>query len=185
MRSSTEYLVLGAGMHIHISVVPLDADMRNLPAPEVPVSESQIVHPALPGESTHALGQMMGTHEVQETRSEGANAPVGFHGVLCRSDGSALGNRGAGGAGAVCYRINQSGLWPEPTMVSHFLGPRITNSEAEYEGVLMSLKLVYQKLVDLPDDSDPIEVRLECDSNLVVGQLNGAAAGKNTPHPAL
>ena len=31
----------------------------------------------------------------------------------------------------------------------------------------MSLKLVYQKLVDLPDDIDPIEVRLECDSNLV------------------
>ena len=88
-------------------------------------------------------------------------------------------------AGAVCYRINQSGLWPEPTMVSHFLDPRITNNEAEGEGVLMSLKLVYQKLVDLPDDSDPIEVRLECDSNLVVGQLNGAAAGKNTPHPAL
>ena len=42
----------------------------------------------------------------------------------------------------------------------------------------MSLKLVYQKLVDLPDDSDPIEVRLECDSNLVVGRLNGAAACK-------
>ena len=48
----------------------------------------------------------------------------------------------------------RTGLWPEPTMVSHFLGPRITNNEAEYEGVLMSLKLVYQKLVDLPDDRD-------------------------------
>ena len=64
-------------------------------------------------------------------------------------------------------------------MVSHFLGSRITNNEApeaEYEEILMSLKLVYQKLVDLPEDSDPIEVRLECHSNLVVGQLNGAAA---------
>ena len=63
-------------------------------------------------------------------------------------------------------------------MVSHFLGSRITNNEAEYEGILMSLKLVYQKLVDLPDDSDPIEVRLECDSNLVAGQSNGAVACK-------
>ena len=90
------------------TVVPLDADMRNLPAPEDSASESQIVHPAIPGESAHAIGQMMGTHEVQETRPEGANAPVGFHGVLCRSDGSALGNPGAG-AGAVCYRINHSG----------------------------------------------------------------------------
>ena len=52
----------------------------------------------------------MGTHEVQETSFKGANAPVGFHGVLCRSDGSALGNPGSGGAGAVCYRINPSGL---------------------------------------------------------------------------
>ena len=85
------------------TVVPLDADKRNLPAPEEPVSESQIVHPAVSGESAHALGQMIATREVQETRPEGANAPVGFYGVLCRSDGSALGNPGAGGAGTVCY----------------------------------------------------------------------------------
>ena len=44
------------------------------------------VHQAKPGESAHAIGLMIGTREVQETRPEGANAPV----VLCRSDGSAI-----------------------------------------------------------------------------------------------
>ena len=33
----------------------------------------------------------------------------------------------------------------------------------------MSLKIVYHELVDLPDDSDPIEVLPECDSDLIVG----------------
>ena len=83
--------------HLDIcTVVPLDADKRNLPAPEEPVSESQIDHPAISGESAHAMGQMIETQEVQETRPEGESAPVGFHGVLCRSDGSALGNPDAG-----------------------------------------------------------------------------------------
>ena len=44
------------------------------------------------------------------------------------SDSSALGNPGNGGAGAVYYMINQSGLRSEPTMVSHFLGRSITNT---------------------------------------------------------
>ena len=58
-----------------------------------------------------------------------------------------------------------------PAAPSNFLGSRTTNNGAEYKGILMSLKLFDQKLVDLPDDRDPIEVRRECDSNLVVGQV--------------
>lgn len=43
----------------------------------------------------------------------------------------------------------------------------------------MSLKIVYHELVDLPDDSDPIEVLPECDSDLIVGHLHGTSACKN------
>lgn len=86
---------------------------------------------------------------------------------LLHADGASLGNPGAGGAGAIIY--DETGQMAAE--VSQYLGARVTNNEAEYQGLLQGL----QKALTL--GARKIHIRL--DSELVVRQVLGIYKVKN------
>ena len=75
-------------------------------------------------------------------------------------DGAARGNPGEAGCGAVI--LDEKGTVVKE--LSRYLG-RTTNNVAEYEGLLMGL----EALVQLRKE----RIRVQCDSQLLVRQLNG------------
>ncbi len=78
-----------------------------------------------------------------------------------------MGNPGAGGAGAIIY--DQQG--DVAAEISEYLGSRVTNNEAEYEGLLRGLR----KALDL----GARKLRIRMDSELVVRQILGVYKVKN------
>lgn len=86
---------------------------------------------------------------------------------LIHADGASVGNPGPGGAGAVVYDP-QGKILAE---ASKYLGPKVTNNEAEYQGLLEGLKEA-RKL-----GADKISIRM--DSELVVRQVLGIYKVKN------
>jgi ribonuclease HI len=80
---------------------------------------------------------------------------------LLHADGASLGNPGAGGAGAVIYD-DQGRVAAE---IAQFLGPAVTNNEAEYQALLLGL----ERLRDL----GARKIRIRLDSELVVRQVRG------------
>ncbi|MDR2947405.1 MAG: ribonuclease HI family protein [Candidatus Adiutrix sp.] len=86
---------------------------------------------------------------------------------LLHADGASLGNPGPGGAGAVLY--DESGQ--ARAEISLYLGSRITNNEAEYQGLLSGLK----KALEL--GAQRLQIRM--DSELVVRQVLGIYKVKN------
>ncbi len=87
---------------------------------------------------------------------------------LLHADGASLGNPGPGGAGAVVYD-DENQIRAE---ISLYLGSRVTNNEAEYQGLLEGLK----KALDLGAE----KIRIRMDSELVVRQVLGIYRVKNS-----
>ena len=86
---------------------------------------------------------------------------------LLHADGASVGNPGPGGAGAVVYD-------PEGKVraeVSKYLGPKVTNNEAEYQGLLEGLKEALKLGVS--------RLSIRMDSELVVRQVLGIYKVKN------
>ena len=86
---------------------------------------------------------------------------------LLHADGASLGNPGPGGAGAVLY--NEQGQ--VAAEVSLYLGAKVTNNEAEYQGLLEGLKKALELGVR--------KLRIRMDSELVVRQILGIYKVKN------
>ncbi|UQZ87956.1 ribonuclease H [Deltaproteobacteria bacterium Smac51] len=86
---------------------------------------------------------------------------------LLHADGASLGNPGHGGAGAIIY--DPSG--DVQAEVSLYLGDRVTNNEAEYQGLLEGLK----KALELGAE----KLRIRMDSELIVRQILGIYKVKN------
>jgi Ribonuclease HI len=86
---------------------------------------------------------------------------------LLHADGASLGNPGPGGAGAVLYDEAGQVL----SEVAVYLGSRVTNNEAEYQGLLEGLK----KALELGGE----KIRIRMDSELVVRQILGIYKVKN------
>lgn len=86
---------------------------------------------------------------------------------LLHADGASLGNPGAGGAGAVIYDGDKVVL----AEVSDYLGPKVTNNEAEYQGLLRGLR----QALELGGR----RIRIRLDSELVVRQILGIYKVKN------
>ncbi len=86
---------------------------------------------------------------------------------LLHADGASLGNPGPGGAGAVLYNPNKEVAGE----VSLYLGPRVTNNEAEYRGLLEGLKLALELGVK--------KIHIRMDSELAVRQVLGIYKVKN------
>lgn len=86
---------------------------------------------------------------------------------LLHADGASLGNPGPGGAGAIIY----DGAGQVLGEVSLYLGSRVTNNEAEYQGLLEGLK----KALELGAE----KIRIRMDSELVVRQILGIYKVKN------
>jgi len=86
---------------------------------------------------------------------------------LLHADGASLGNPGPGGAGAILYdETNQV-----RAEISHYLGSRVTNNEAEYQGLLEGLKKAQEMGVR--------RIQIRMDSELVVRQVLGIYKVKN------
>ncbi len=86
---------------------------------------------------------------------------------LLHADGASQGNPGPGGAGAVLY--DQTGQLAAE--ISLYLGSRVTNNEAEYQGLLEGLKKALALGVS--------RLRIRMDSELVVRQVLGVYKVKN------
>lgn len=86
---------------------------------------------------------------------------------LLHADGASLGNPGPGGAGAILYDEAGQVL----AEVAVYLGSRVTNNEAEYQGLLEGLK----KALELGGE----KIRIRMDSELVVRQILGVYKVKN------
>jgi len=86
---------------------------------------------------------------------------------LLHADGASLGNPGAGGAGAVLYNPSKEVAGE----VSLYLGPKVTNNEAEYQGLLEGLKLALNLGVK--------KLHIRMDSELAVRQVLGIYKVKN------
>ncbi|MDR1043515.1 MAG: ribonuclease HI family protein [Candidatus Adiutrix sp.] len=86
---------------------------------------------------------------------------------LLHADGASLGNPGPGGAGAVLYD-DQGRVRAE---ISLYLGPRVTNNEAEYQGLLAGLKRALELGVT--------HLKIRMDSELAVRQVLGVYKVKN------
>ncbi|MGL4209091.1 MAG: ribonuclease HI family protein [Candidatus Adiutrix sp.] len=86
---------------------------------------------------------------------------------LLHADGASLGNPGHGGAGAIIYDSANVVL----AEVSLYLGPKVTNNEAEYQGLIEGLKKA------LALGGKKLKIRL--DSELIVRQLLGLYKVKN------
>jgi ribonuclease HI len=79
---------------------------------------------------------------------------------ILRFDGCSKGNPGPGGAGAVIYKDGQE-IWS----TSEFLGKKITNNVAEYNGLLIGFRNAILKGI--------INLHIEGDSLLVIKQMKG------------
>lgn len=86
---------------------------------------------------------------------------------LLHADGASLGNPGPGGAGAILY--DETGQ--VAAEISTYLGSRVTNNEAEYQGLVEGLK----KAIALGCSN----LRIRMDSELVVRQILGIYKVKN------
>lgn len=86
---------------------------------------------------------------------------------LLHADGASVGNPGPGGAGAVLYD-SEGKIAAE---VSKYLGPKATNNEAEYQGLLEGLRAALRLNVR--------RVSIRMDSELVVRQVLGIYKVKN------
>lgn len=86
---------------------------------------------------------------------------------LMHADGASLGNPGPGGAGAVIYDENGE----VQGEISKYLGPQVTNNEAEYQGLLEGLL----KAIEL--GAKKLHIRM--DSELAVRQVLGVYKVKN------
>jgi len=86
---------------------------------------------------------------------------------LLHADGASLGNPGPGGAGAVLY--NEQGQ--VAAEISLYLGSKVTNNEAEYQGLLEGLKKALELGVR--------KLSIRMDSELVVRQILGIYKVKN------
>jgi hypothetical protein len=101
-------------------------------------SESQLSL-AQPGPSV--LGELHGQELPQVTTDALTNQADAFAGILCQSDGASRNNGGDAGAGAVCYIVADDGTKSHIGSSSHYLGKR-TSPQAEYEGLLIGMRLV-------------------------------------------
>jgi ribonuclease HI len=147
------------------------------PSTEEP-SESQL-HLAQPGHS--ALGELHGQNLPQATTDTLNNQAEAFAGILCQSDGASRNNGGDAGAGAVCYLVAEDGTKSHVGSSSHYLGQR-TSPQAEYEGLLIGMRLVADGIKE-NIESSPHMVRFELDAQLVVNQMNGFAQVGNILKP--
>ena len=86
---------------------------------------------------------------------------------LLHADGASLGNPGAGGAGAILY--NEKG--EVAAEVAIYLGSKVTNNEAEYQGLLEGVKKALELGVT--------KLKIRMDSELVVRQILGIYKVKN------
>ena len=86
---------------------------------------------------------------------------------LLHADGASLGNPGAGGAGAVIYDENKQIVGE----VCDYLGPKVTNNEAEYQSLLRGL------IRALELGATKVSIRM--DSELAVRQVLGIYKVKN------
>ncbi|MDR2827100.1 MAG: ribonuclease HI family protein [Candidatus Adiutrix intracellularis] len=86
---------------------------------------------------------------------------------LLHADGASLQNPGPGGAGAIIY----DGKGRIAAEISEYLGARVTNNEAEYQGLLLGLR----KLLAL--GARKVHIRL--DSELAVRQIQGIYKVRN------
>ena len=86
---------------------------------------------------------------------------------LLHTDGASLGNPGHGGAGAVIFdsvdNITDS--------LSIYLGPKVTNNQAEYQGLIYGLKMALKHGL--------AQLSIRMDSELIVRQLQGRYKVKN------
>ncbi len=90
-------------------------------------------------------------------------------------DGASKGNPGRAGAAAV---INKNSI--EVAQVSKYLGAKVTNNEAEYNGLIMGLQLAVDLgLSDLVNQG-VAELTIKGDSQLIIRQMLGQYAVKNT-----
>lgn len=87
-------------------------------------------------------------------------------------DGASKGNPGKAGAAAVLYKNGK-----EIATISKYLGPRKTNNETEYMGLIMGLILCIQLGVK--------NVNIYGDSQLIIRQMLGQYAVKNERMKAL
>ncbi len=89
-------------------------------------------------------------------------------------DGASKGNPGKAGGAAV---INKNGI--EIAQVSKYVGPKATNNEAEYNGLIMGLQLAID--LGLPDliNQGIAELTIKGDSQLIIRQMLGQYAVKN------
>lgn len=146
-----------------------EADVNN----EVP-SESQL---SLTDPGPSYLGGIIDQDYTQQ-----AHQVDDFVGILCQSDGASRNNggpegeKGSAGGGAVCYNVGENGSRNQLSAASYFLGTR-SNNEAEYEALLIGMKLVLVALASMTNET-PCKVRFQCDAQLVVDQINGAARCK-------
>jgi len=83
--------------------------------------------------------------------------------IIIYTDGGARGNPGIAGAGAVIFDEQKNVLGE----VSEYLGDNLTNNYAEYEAIVLVLRLC--KKLGLEEN----EIELRADSKLAVEQLMG------------
>jgi ribonuclease HI len=130
---------------------------------ETSESQSSLAEPA-----PSALGELVGLVITADTRD------TNFSGLLIQTDGAAKNNpAGPAGAGAVCFETTE-GRRTQLNTVSYFLGDPKSNNVAEYEGLLLGLKLAFDALTNSGSGLSR-NVRFESDSQLMVDQLNGTA----------
>ena len=170
----------------------LDDFTKSVHSPDDPVphmEEASIEEPsesqlplAEPGPSV--LGELHGLELPQVTADPTTLiAPAGgqeteFSGLLVQTDGAAKENpRGPGGAGAVSFE-SANGVRTQLESANYYLGDLKSNNVAEYEGILLGLKLAFNALAH-SNEGESRKVRFESDSQLVVNQLNGVAQCKD------
>jgi ribonuclease HI len=84
------------------------------------------------------------------------------------TDGASRSNPGPGACAYVVARDGQSGL----TTYKQYLGPRVTNNMAEYQGMARALAYL-ASLCSSPANQAPCTITIHSDSRLVVEQVNG------------
>lgn len=89
-------------------------------------------------------------------------------------DGASKGNPGKAGTAAVIYK---NGV--EVAYVSKYLGPKATNNEAEYNGLIMGLQLAIELGISGEIVEGKASLVVKGDSQLVIKQMLGQYAVKN------
>jgi ribonuclease HI len=86
---------------------------------------------------------------------------------ILRFDGGSRGNPGNAGAGLVIYDETMQEVWHS----SKYLGPKVTNNEAEYSALIMGLEYALHLGIK--------NLSIEGDSELIIRQLEGRYRVKN------